>query len=604
MNEHPVETSQATVLEYLKKKPSGITFVHGKAGSGKTTLIRKLVSEVGGCVVLAPTNLAASLYRGARTIHSYFYAALDNLEDGYQDPENVDEDRALGLRGTLANLSMLIIDEVSMVRADLFEMLNRICQCALGNGKPFGGIPVVVVGDLFQLPPIVSDNAVLEYLQHEYGGIYFFHSHVIQKELKSIKFFELTKSYRQDGDPAFVQILDAFRHRMDSRRKLEIMDRINTRVTDQLPNDAVYVASSNEEVSQVNAQKLSALPGKMTSIEAVYEILKRDWSGHIPLKHSDLPSNEDICEIIVPSVCDSLLRFKPGARVVFCKSSKFGHYFNGDFGVIEDFNGQFFTIKMDRTGERVFCPHPNDRYKHQQMNDYRYEMEYDEQKHKLIKKTPYVQRTTQYPIKLAYAFTIHKAQGQTYDKVILDLNSHIFAPGQLYVALSRARSLQGLYLTKPVNHSDIISDDAIFDFLADLRRCNGMDPDGLDPSTASAPANNADVDRFVEAVRTNETNASSKEYLLGALYSYGALFAQREFTKAYWELRKLIDIITATYQIDCPTRVDDGIDWTDLTENGCQSALRQLYDSYLRALRLPQRQFQPENRVVITSYRP
>lgn len=594
------ETNQETVLDYLKKKPAGVTFIHGKAGSGKTSLIRKLVTVVGGCMVLTPTNLAASLYRGARTIHSFFHTALDDLDEGYQDPKNLDENKVRGLRGLLGNLSMLIIDEVSMVRSDLFEMINKICQAALGNRKPFGGIPIVLVGDLFQLPPIVSDNAVLEYLRNEYGGIFFFNSHVIQKEIKSIKLFELTKSFRQNNDPAFVQILDAFRHPMDTQKKLEILDKINTRVTDTLPGDAIYVASSNDEVSQINAENLTALPGRMTSIEAEYTIQKRDWSGYVVLKHSELPTNEDICEVIVPSACDSLFRFKRGARVVFCKSNKYWGYINGDFGVIEDFNGEYFTIRLDKNDERVLCPHPNDIYKHRQMNEYRYEMEYDEREHKLIRKTPFIQKTKQFPIKLAYAFTIHKAQGQTYDKVILDLSSHIFAPGQLYVALSRARSLQGLFLTKPVTYSDIICDDAIFVFLAQLRRYNGMTPEGPGQTGSSVTVNNGLAEHFDDAVLRNEKSRTSREYLLSTLKSYKTLLAQKEYQKSYWELQKILDIIGETYQTDDHIHIHDVINWTNISEDGCQKGLRQVYDLYLRVMKMPIKQYLPENRVIAT----
>ena len=317
-----------------------------------------------------------------------------------------------------------------MVRADLFEMMNQICQKGLRNNNPFGGLSIVLVGDMFQLPPIVSDDAVMDYLKQEYGGIYFFNSHIIQKEMQNIKLFELTKSFRQANDPSFVAILDAFRQPLSPERKVEIMDAINSRVTAILPNDAVYVASSNEEVRQVNTQKLSELPGQITTIDAEYTIRKKGGNDHVTLKHSELPSDEDICEIVVPSAYDSQLRFKRGARVVLCKSSKYWGYVNGDFGTIEDFNGVYFTIRLDDGNSLIKCPNPNDRYKAKQMNEYRYEMVYDPKRHQLERKTPFIQKTKQFPLKLAYAFTIHKAQGQTYEKVILDLNSHIFAPGQ------------------------------------------------------------------------------------------------------------------------------------------------------------------------------
>ena len=171
--------TQEEVLNFLRSTATGITFVHGKAGCGKTYLIKKLVSGMSGCQVLAPTNLAASLYNGARTLHSFFYGAFDDLDEGYQNPNNLSDLKVAGLRLRLKTIRLLVIDEISMVRSDLFEMMHQICQKALGNDKPFGGIPLVLVGDMFQLPPIVSDDAVFEYLKKEYGGIYFFNSHDI-----------------------------------------------------------------------------------------------------------------------------------------------------------------------------------------------------------------------------------------------------------------------------------------------------------------------------------------------------------------------------------------------------------------------------------------
>ena len=591
-------STQEDVLNYLKSIPQGITFIHGKAGCGKTYLIKKLVGMISGCQVLAPTNMAVNLYHGARTIHSFFWGALDDLEEGFQNPQNLTGRDLSRVAYGLRTLRMIIIDEISMVRADLFEMMNQICQKAKGNAAlPFGGIPIVVVGDMFQLPPIVSDDAVLEYLKKEYGGIYFFNSHIIQKEISKIKYFELTKSYRQANDPEFVNILDSFRQPLSADQKVEIMNLINSRVSTSLPNDAIYIASSNEEVRQVNTKKLGELPGDSKTIFAEYAIQKKDRTGNIELNHSQLPSSEDIFEIVLPSAYDSQLTFKKGARVMLTKNSK-PRYINGDFGTIEDYNGQYFTIKVDRTHESIKCPDPFDRYKDSQMYERRYEMEYDSVKHKLVRKTPYVQRTKQYPIKLAYAFTIHKAQGQTYEKVILDLNSHIFAPGQLYVALSRAKSLQGLFLTKPVTYSDIISDDSIFVFLNKVRTSNNLEVQtDTSPQTPEVISYELCED-FANYIQMNETNQSSQEYLLHTLASFKVLIHIREYNKAVWELQKVVDLIKSTYQTDNCAQFPNYIQGENVTKEKCQSALNSVFEIYTQIHTLPHKQYQSENRTI------
>ena len=587
--------TQDDVLNYLKTMPSGITFVHGKAGCGKTTLIKKLVSEISGCQVLTPTNLAASLYHGARTIHSFFYGVLDDLDEGYQNPQNLLPAKTSAFRVRLSGVRMFIIDEISMVRADLFEMLNQICQKALVNSKPFGGIPLVVVGDMFQLPPIVSDDAVLEYLKQEYGGIYFFKSPIIQRELMHIKLFAQSHSYGQANDHDFVKIPDAFRQPLNPEKKVSIMNAINNRVTNQVPSNAIYIASSNEEVRQVNTKKLSELPGLITTIDAEYTIRTKDWKEEVTLKHSELPSEKDICDIVIPSAYDAQLRFKIGARVMLCKNSKRFGYINGDFGIIEGFNGNNFTIKLDN-GSRIQCPNPNDAYKSSQMNEYRYEMVYDQAKHKLVRKTPFIQKTKQFPVKLAYAFTIHKAQGQTYDSVILDLNSHIFAPGQLYVALSRAKSLQGLYLTKPVTYSDIISDDSIFVFLDNLREYNHQkDSSGVIPQKNKINTTPISYN-FSYFIERKETDSSSKDYLLYALNSFDTLYDYGEYEKAYWELQKVVDLIISTYQVDDYSDMIVIVKQKNYTKDGCKFAMNAIYEIYTDVVNRPKRQYQTDNR--------
>ena len=601
-NVEPIGSTQEEVYEYLIGNPMGITFVHGKAGCGKTYLINKVVNAVAGCVVLTPTNLAASLYKGARTMHSFFYGIFDDLDEGYQNPSNISTANASSFRPKLVGVKLLIIDEISMVRSDMFEMMNQICQKALGNNSPFGGIPVVLVGDLFQLPPIVSEEAVLEYLKKEYGGIYFFDSHVIQKEIRNIRLFELTKSYRQQNDPQFVKLLDEFRKQMNNVEKVTLLNAINERVTESLPQDAIYIASSNEEVRMVNTRKLEELPGAITTLDAVYVIRKRNSADTVTLKHSELPSKEDIHEIVVPSAYDSQLSFKKGARVVICKSSKYWGYVNGDFGTVIDFNGQAFTIRLDKNGMNVFLPNPADRYKANLMNDYRYEMVYDEEKHKLIRKTPFIQRTTQFPLKLAYAFTIHKAQGQTFDKVIIDLNSHIFAPGQLYVALSRAKSLQGLYLTKPISYSDIISDNSIFVFLNKLRlanRENGRrEADVLEEHMDERQIANPSCDNFMSFIRQAEKSPSAKELMQHSLNAYKILVYHKEYEKAFWELQKVVDLITSTYQTDNYSQLVGCICQKEKDEAGCQYSLNAIFEIYTDVVKLPMRQYQLDNRTL------
>ena len=586
----PQPATQKDVLEYLSDTPAGLTFIHGKAGSGKSYLIRKIEDAVPGCQVLTPTNLSATLYRRARTLHSFFHKCFDSLDEGYQDPRHVTEGSVAGF-DALSDVDMLIFDEISMVRADVFEMMHEICRMARHNDLPFGGIPVVVVGDLFQLPPIVATEAERQYLMKEYGGIYFFNSHVIRDNLDCIRLFELNVSFRQNNDPDFVRILDSFRRPLSPPEKISLIEELNTRVVSDIPDRAVYIASSNEQVSTVNAHKLSLLPGKTRTITAEYTIRLLDDSDYCTIRHDQLPTDKAIQPIIVPSCCDGQFSFRIGTRVMFCKSSKWWGYNNGEFGEITayDERGGYFVVRKDSTGREVMCPNPKDRYKSNQMTDYRYDMAYDKDTHKLQRVTPYVQKTVQYPLKLAYAFTIHKAQGQTYDEIVLDLSSHIFAPGQLYVALSRAKSLDGLYLTKPIAYSDIISDNAVFEFLFKLRLLNNASHSPIryrPKGTVITPL----CMSFVSFVDRHETDPSLAGFLTYVIGCYSDLATAGKVDMATTELLKIVEIICSSYD----TREYDDIllevcsRLTDIKD--CNRLFNTIFEVYTGVIHTPRKQ--------------
>lgn len=591
----PKEATRQEVIDYILSVPRGITFVHGKAGSGKTTLIRQIVKQMEGCQVLTPTNMAAALYKNAKTVHSFFHRGFDDLSEGYQNPENITPARLAEIRSQLQKLQMLIFDEVSMIRADTFQMMHELCRQAMGNDEPFGGLSVVVVGDLFQLPPVVNNEDVVKYLRREYGGVYFFDSHVVRENLSKLRLFELCESYRQKDDNDFVRLLDEFRHPLTPQEKIDVLDRLNSRVADELPANVPYIASSNAEVNAVNTANLDALTGNLLKNEASYEVLRTDKPEYVTLSHSQLPTELPIHPIVLPSAYDGVLQYKIGARVMLTKSSKLAGYSNGDFGTIEDFGQGSFFIRLDN-GRLVRCPDPHDRYSDSQLKDKRYEVEYNEKLHRLIRKPQYIQITHQYPVKLAYAFTIHKSQGQTYDKVILDLNSHIFAPGQLYVALSRVRSLDGLYLTKRIAYSDIISDVSIFDFLSCIRVMNG----GKVPIEVQWDLNkvyNPLCNSFISFVRQNEQNASTSSMLIHALESYKVTFAAHGYAYAMQEIEKVVDIIDDAYETDAHGDFIDRLRALTPGEKECQEVLNGCMEIYTDVYTHPRAQYSTDHHV-------
>lgn len=575
----PCNAEQQRILDDFLRAPASITIIQGKAGSGKSYMIRELVSRTKGTIVLVPTNMAKSVYNNAQTIHSFFYGEFDDLDNGYQNPKSYSTHNNSYhgyFENKLSSVSTIVIDEISMVRADTFEMMNVICQETRRSDKPFGGIKVILVGDMYQLPPIVEDEAIGQYLNAEYGGSYFFNSHVIKKHLPEIRYYELKHSVRHDNDKEYEQILDGLRRGCPVEIAVQLLQKLNSRVVNPsfIPNNIVSIASSNAEVLRINHAELEKLPGQVRCELAIFSIKSKTSNSYTQYTVGQSQPDESIYNTIeVPSKFEPEFTFKTGARVMFTESKKKLGYVNGDFGTIVCQNGDTIMVRIDKSGDVVEI---------NRVDHYRYKMKYDESKHDLTKETPYIQKTNQYPLKLAYAFTIHKSQGQTYERVVLDLHSHIFASGQLYVALSRVKSLSGLYLTKPISISDIIVDQEVIDF---LKGFSEEDNSSVKYSPVPRLHDSAQIQDFRSFVSSHERMASVRYYMSKSLSLAAELFEKGYPQYALLELKKCLIILEDYYYTegheDTISRFKELEDkFPQIGEKDCEAALRLMSGLY------------------------
>jgi uncharacterized protein YpbB len=429
-------------LRFINQTNKSI-FLTGKAGTGKTTLLKEIIATTHkNTVVVAPTGIAALNANGV-TIHSMFqlpFAAFipDNKQLlHFSDTVKFENRDSLGRhfkmnnvkRSVIRNMELLVIDEVSMLRADVLDAMDFMMRKVRRNERPFGGVQVLFIGDLLQLPPVVK-NEEWEMLKNYYRGMFFFHSHITQQYPPL--YIELDKIFRQT-DVQFIAVLNNLRHNKITSEDVQLLNQFVQPNFDLKKNKGyITLTTHNSKADAINARSLQDLEGK----QFVY----------LPEITADFP------EKIFP--LDEKLHLKLGAQVMFVKNDlNFDkQFYNGKMGIIKSLTEKEIFVHFPEENKTIEVERyewQNIRYK---VNENTKEIEEE-----------VVGTFVHYPIKLAWAITVHKSQGLTFDKAALDV-SQVFAPGQAYVALSRLRTLKGLILLSPLRMNGISSDEEVLNY--------------------------------------------------------------------------------------------------------------------------------------------
>ncbi len=408
-------------LDIMEKTQRQI-FVTGKAGTGKSTLLKYFREHTSKKVaVLAPTGVAAINVQG-ETIHSFF-----GFKPGVT-LEKVKKTRDKKELEMYQKIDTIIIDEVSMVRADLMDCVDKFLRFNRSqHNLPFGGVQMIFIGDLYQLPPVVTGEEK-ELFKTYYPSPYFFDSHVF--ESLKIDFIELEKIYRQK-DETFIKLLNRIRNNSAGEEELKLL---NERYQpDYEPRDdySVFLTTTNAMAAEINEGQLNRLEGKAHRFHG-------EISGDFDSK--SLPTELD-------------LFLKMGAQVMLLNNESHGRWVNGTIGKILDFKNDQITVELASGGIVKVTPF--------QWEIFHFYLDAGTDQ----LRTEPVGNFTQYPLKLAWAITIHKSQGKTFDKVIIDIGKGTFAHGQMYVALSRCRSLEGIVLKKKIQKPHIFMDYRVVKFV-------------------------------------------------------------------------------------------------------------------------------------------
>jgi len=407
-------------------------FITGKAGTGKSTLLDYFRSTTKKQIaVLAPTGVASINVRG-QTIHSFFGFKPDITIEKAKNLARKVKDKKLEL---YKRISAIVIDEVSMVRADLLDCVDAYLKTCLKNKLPFGGKQMILIGDLYQLPPVLGYREERAFLS-KYESPYFFSAKIFDDLV--LEFVELEKVYRQK-DEKFIKLLNAVRNRSVTDNDLaEFNKRLNVNFEPSLDDFYICLTPMNDSAREINEKKLKQLNTK----EHFYE-------GKIfgDFDKNYLPTDKD-------------LSVKIGSQIMLLNNDKHARWVNGTVAKIVDveenvgdYGEPAIIVELDNGSIEEILPYTWEIFHY----------DYDPNSRSL--QTKVIGSFTQYPLKLAWAVTIHKSQGKTFDKVIIDMGRGAFAHGQTYVALSRCTCLEGIVLKKPIIKNHIFLDWRVIKFL-------------------------------------------------------------------------------------------------------------------------------------------
>lgn len=416
-----------TALSLMENEDKSI-FLTGKAGTGKSTLLsyfRETTEKK--IVVLAPTGIAALNVKG-ETIHSFFkFKPNVTIQSAKKRAQSWRHNHLLDA------IDAIVIDEISMVRADLLDCIDVFLQTALENELPFGGKQLIMIGDLHQLPPVVKGEERL-YFEQVYESPYFFSAHACLSPDFAMHVIHLNKIYRQE-DEQFIDILNGIRANEVSSAQLALL---NTRVDPtfkEVTNGHIFLTTTNANADRINEGKLAGLATDLFKLPAMSE-------GDFDPRQSPTERN---------------LNLKVGAQIMFLNNDANGRWVNGTLGEVEEideFEEEILVKTADKKTVSV-SPHKWTLYKYT----------FNESSGRLEQESAGTFR--QYPLKLAWAITIHKSQGKTFDAVVIDLGNGAFASGQVYVAFSRCRSLDGLILKAPLTAQQIRLDHRVTRFVGE-----------------------------------------------------------------------------------------------------------------------------------------